>query len=87
MKEEKITYKKHTKKFTKRSLAHLWKRWKHVSSLFKILAATFGWLGQRPSQPNANWLAGSEVKPRATERWERWERVPSQFKIFAATFG
>ena len=32
-------------------VAESWKRWKHVSSHFRILAATFGWLGQRLSQP------------------------------------
>ena len=41
-------------------VAQSWKRWKHVSSHLQILAATFGWLGQRPSQPNDNWLAGSK---------------------------
>ena len=28
-----------------------------------ILAITFGWLGQRPIRPNANWLTGPEVQP------------------------
>ena len=42
---------------------HLWTREKHVPSHLKILEATFGWLGQSPSQPNTNWLAGPEVQP------------------------
>ena len=52
-------------------VAKSWNCWKHVSSHLKNLAATFGWLGQRPEvQPTnyiffswmpANWLEDSQM--------------------------